>query len=429
MLDVNRYIVHGYPLDINQDSVLVDKISQKTVEGREYFIINDPAYIETVLTNRDGLYIKSQASNNILKPAIGEGVLTSDGAKWRRQRKVIMQGFTKKSLDYYSNTIAQYCENFIAEVDEILIEKDEVEIHEITTRVALQLIAQIVMSLKLDSNDVKTMIDLEKNLLVGAPSLTETTAGKTRDDSKVFHEHLAEFEKFIYGVINERKASSESKNDVLQLLVDDQRKNPEVDDVELRDQVITLFTAGHETCANVISWAFYSLVKNPEVIEKLHAEIDNIGRIGDLTPKDIHHLQLPTQIFKEALRLFPPVHLVYRESTADTMLGDTKIPAGSEVTVSPWVTHRNSLYWQDPFVFKPERFANDGDRQSYTYIPFGGGSRICLGQGFALREGPVIIAAIAKHYDLALGTNRKIQAYGGVTLRPRYGINMTLTKR
>jgi cytochrome P450 len=210
-------------------------------------------------------------------------------------------------------------------------------------------------------------------------------------------------------------------------------KDPEtgkgMSDQEIRDQVMTLFMTGHETTAVTLTWTWYLLSKNPAVERKLRSELQEV--LGDRLPtfEDLPKLKYTTCVFKEALRLYPPVWVFSRRALQEDEIDGYRIPAGSTVFVSPYVMHRHTRYWENPEGFDPERFASGKSEElpAFAYMPFGGGPRLCIGRDFAMMEAPIILAIVAQHYRLNLLSGHPVEEEPSITLRSRYGMMMNLS--
>ena len=198
-------------------------------------------------------------------------------------------------------------------------------------------------------------------------------------------------------------------------------------DTQLRDEVMTLLAAGHETTAVALTWTWYLLSRHPEIESRLHREVDRVLGEGGATFADLESLTYTRMVIEEAMRLFPPGFALNRVPLSDDEVGDHRIRAGSLVTISPYVTHRNPRLWTDPLRFDPERFAPNrvAERHRFAYFPFGGGPRICIGNGFAMMEARLILATIARAYRLRVVPGHRVEAQGRITLRPRYGLRAT----
>jgi cytochrome P450 len=189
--------------------------------------------------------------------------------------------------------------------------------------------------------------------------------------------------------------------------------------------------AGHETTANALSWTWYLLALHPDAEAKLHAELDRVlgGRAPSST--DLVELQYTRKVFEEAMRLYPPAHTISRMAVREDWIGGVRIPPGAEVSISIYVTHRNPTLWPEPERFDPERFTPEAvaTRHRFAYLPFGGGPRVCIGNGFAMAEAQVILATLAQRYRLKPAPGCEVEPIGLLTLRPEHGIRMSVTKR
>jgi cytochrome P450 len=202
-------------------------------------------------------------------------------------------------------------------------------------------------------------------------------------------------------------------------------------DQQLRDEVMTLFLAGHETTALVLAWAWYLLGSNPEVEKKFHAELDEV--IGDRDPAfdDIPRLKYCEQIAKETMRLYPPAYGLGREAIADCEIGGYRVPAGTQVFVFQWVTQRDPRFFDEPLAFKPDRWTEEfeAQRPKYAYFPFGGGPRSCVGASFAMMEMILVLATIGQRYRLELVPGHSVETYPAMSLRPKYGVKVVVKRR
>jgi cytochrome P450 len=198
---------------------------------------------------------------------------------------------------------------------------------------------------------------------------------------------------------------------------------------EVRDQVITIFTAGHETTAMAMTWTWYLLSQHPAVESRLHSELQSVLGCRSPNADDLNKLAYTRMVIEESMRLYPPVHTVARVALADDTLAGRHVPKGSIVLISPWVLHRHQQLWHDPGRFDPKRFspAQTAARPRFSYLPFGGGRRICIGAAFAMTEATILLATIAQRYRLRLASGHPVEPQGLITLRPRRGMRMTLT--
>ncbi|HEY6330374.1 MAG TPA: cytochrome P450, partial [Blastocatellia bacterium] len=237
----------------------------------------------------------------------------------------------------------------------------------------------------------------------------------------------------IYQIIDERRSSSEDRGDLLSmmLMAQDEEGGGGMSDDQLRDELMTLFLAGHETTANALAWTWYLLSQNPEAEAKLHQELDTV--LGDRLPTmdDVRRLEYTERVMTESMRCYPPVWVMGRRSIGSYKVGEYTIPAGSIVLVSQYVMHHNEEYYPEPFKFDPDRWTaeNRASRPKYSYFPFGGGPRLCIGEQFAWAEGILIIATLAQRWKMGYESKGPVELQPLITLRPKGGVKMKLERR
>jgi cytochrome P450 len=237
----------------------------------------------------------------------------------------------------------------------------------------------------------------------------------------------------VHRMITQRRQRQVEREDLLSMLLaaQDQETGEGMSDQQVRDEVLTLLFAGHETTANAFTWAWYLLSQHPAVERRLHAELDEV--LGNQVPSIEHLSRLPytRMVIEETLRLYPPGAMLMRHAIAADVIGGYTIPAGSLVFLSPYVTHRHSDYWDEPEVFNPERFTPErvAAHHRYAYFPFGGGPHLCIGNHFAMMEAQLVLATIAQRYRLHLVPGQRVEPQVVTTIRPRDGLQMTLQRR
>jgi cytochrome P450 len=204
-----------------------------------------------------------------------------------------------------------------------------------------------------------------------------------------------------------------------------------MDDRQVRDEAMTIFLAGHETTANALVWTWLLLSENAEPEERLHAELDAVLEGRAPTFDDLERLPYALRVVQESMRLYPPAWIIGRRALVDTELGGHRVPAGSIVIVSPWLTQRDARFFADPLRFDPDRWLPEAEaaRPRYSYFPFGGGTRRCIGEAFALMEARLVLAAVARRWRLRLDPEQRVEMLPRITLRPRYGLRMRLESR
>jgi cytochrome P450 len=244
---------------------------------------------------------------------------------------------------------------------------------------------------------------------------------------------IAKLDRIVTRIIDNRRRSGEERNDLLAMLLAarDAETNAAMDDRQLRDEMVTFLVAGHETTAVALSWTWYLLSQNPDAERRLHAEVDEV--LGDRLPTvdDLKDLPYTRMVLEESMRLYPPVWATSREPYEDDEVGGVRLPAGTTVTLSQYVTHRDPAFWPEPERFDPERFnpERSAERPEYAYFPFGGGPRRCVGQQFAMMEGQIALAMISRRLRLRLVPGHPVEPDPILTLRPRHGVAVTLQSR
>lgn len=238
----------------------------------------------------------------------------------------------------------------------------------------------------------------------------------------------------IHRIIEEHRATGVDRGDLLSMLLlaqDEEGDGGSMSDAQLRDEAMTLFVAGHETTANALTWTWYLLSQHPEVEAKLHEEIDSVlsGKVP--TADDVPKLRYTEMVFAESMRLYPPAWTLGRRVLTDYQVGGYVLPAGSIILMSPWVTHHDERYFPEPFKFDPERWTPEAreSRPKFSYFPFGGGPRVCIGEQFAWMEGVLLIATIAQQWKMRLAPDQIVEPKAMITLRPRQGMRMGVSAR
>ena len=389
------------------------------------FLVNKPEYIEHVLLKNHQNYVKSAAARNILGPILGNGLLLSEGAFWRRQRGIAAPAFHHKRIEGFVDTMRAETEAMLANWAG---RQEPFDVAADMMALTLTIIARTMFAMDV-SHEVEPVRRLMDEVIRQPLSLLDLFGlpqWLPRGHSKAFRAAVTAFDALVARLVAERRAQGVDHGDLLSMLL--AARDPEtgegMSERQLRDEILTIFLAGHETTANALSWCWSLLAQHPEVEAKLHAELDQV--LGGRAPRftDLARLKYTRMVFEEALRLYPPVHGVSRTAIGEDRLGGVRIPPGAVLLISLYVTHRNPTLWPDPDRFDPERFTPEAvaARHRFSYLPFGGGPRICIGNGFALAEAQVILATIAQRHRLRLAPGHEVKPIGLVT----HGIWMSL---
>jgi cytochrome P450 len=403
---------------------------------RRRFIINAPSGIRHVLLDNAANYRKSELTRRLLEPGLGRGLLTSEGETWRRHRRIMAPAFDRRSIESYAPIITAVAGDLLNRWDALPAGSD-VDVGAAMMHTTLHIISRAMFSA--NSDEIVDIVEqgvgryqtaVRPNLLdlLGLPAWLTRLFLFRRAGAAAF----SEFDKTVDKLIDSRArddGSGRRPKDLLARLVAarDAETGGGMTAKEVRDEVVTIFMAGHETTAQALTWTWYLLSLHPAVEAKLHAELRDV--LGGRTPQydDIAKLRYARMVIEESMRLYPPAHTMAREPIAgDEVLGH-RIPAGAIVLIAPWLLHRKASLWPEPHRFDPERFATEPPR--FTYIPFGAGQRICIGAAFALTEAILLLATIAQRYRLKLKAGHPIEPQGLITLRPRHGMPMILEQR
>lgn len=398
-----------------------------------FILVNEPAYIEHVLEGNWKNYPKSDFYQRV-RTLFGEGLFELEGEAWRRKRLVMQPAFHRQAIDRLGAVIVDQVDlslrqwqNEGASAVDITRPLMQMTINVISRALCTSLIPGDMDRI----TDALTIIMREGESLLWslAPALHALPSPRR---SRV-RAALRIFDRAIYDIIRNRLAENARHDDLLDLLL--AQKDPvsgePVPLPVLRDDLTTMIIAGHETTATAIAWTCALLSKHPEVLRRALGEVDTV--LGDRRPglEDLPKLQYIRRIVQEALRLYPPFWTISRRAEQADRLGPYAIPAGATLMICPYVTHRNPRYWRNPEGFDPDRFeaGEAAARPKYAYFPFGGGPRICLGRNLALMEAEIYLAMLLQRYVLELSPTHRMDAEPMISLRPRYGLPMTVRRR
>jgi cytochrome P450 len=424
-------------IDVFTEDAYEQDIVQRKVLGRDLFIINDPALIKYVLLDNVANYEKTEIVRRILEPGLGKGLITLEKDTWRAHRRTMAPSFDHRSIAAYTSIMTTATEEMLSEWAQ-LGHGGSVDVEHAMMEVTLHIISRTMFSS--DSNSIVRIMGGAAGLyqsrvrpnLLDLFNVPNWLAGRRR--ARLAKQTFAEFDAIIDRLIDERvRNPGSSPKDLLARLIAarDEQTGGGMSAQEVRDHVITIFMAGHETTAMAMTWTLYLLSQHPAVEAKLHAELDAVlgGRVA--TSEDVAKLKYTRMVVEESMRIYPPVPSMEREALADDTLGGRRVPKGSTVMISPWVLHRHKKLWQNPGRFDPERFSaeNSAGRVRFSYLPFGGGQRICIGAAFATTEAMVLLATVAQRFQLRLAPGHKVEPQGLITLRARHGMQMLLTPR
>ncbi len=398
---------------------------------RQVVFANHPDLVEEVLVNQHRKFIKHYRLRQTGR-TLGQGLVTSEGELWRSQRKLAQPAFHRDRIKRYAQFMVEYTERMLDSWAEGQVR----DVHADMMTLTLQIVAKTLFDAEIGGESAEAsaaMETLERGFIARTGRLIAPPFWLPTPLNVRLGRAVRRLERIILSIIAERRQSGEDRGDLLSMLLNaqDEDSGRRMSDQLLRDEVMTLFMAGHETTANTLAWAWLFVARHPQVESRLHDELDRAlgGRLP--TVADLPRLSYAEQIVSETLRAYPTVWTIGREATEPVELGGYRIPAGMTIFMPQWVIHRDARWFDDPQAFRPERWA-DGLMQRiprYAYFPFGGGPRICIGNNFAMMEATLILATIAQKYRLALAPDADVALLPSMTLRPAHGIKVVLAKR
>jgi len=396
------------------------------------YLVVHPRDIETVLVTNAGNFTKS-ADYRALARVLGQGLLTSEGDFWKRQRSLIQPGFHRQSILAYAAVMARPAGRML----DSWKEKGERNIHEDMMRVTLEIVAQCLFGVEV--TDAAERVGKAMEVVTERFIINASLAMVFRFDIPVLFaprewRAIRELNEIIGSIIRERRSSNQPREDLLDMLLRARDADGNaMSDAQLRDEVMTLFLAGHETTAIALSWACYLIAQNPHIEAKLAEELRAV--LGDRvpTPEDLPRLRYTDMVLKEVMRLYPAVWGIGRKAVEGCELGGYRVPAGSNIFILQWRTQRDPRFFPDPERFDPERWREDPIRSGkiprFAYFPFGGGPRVCVGASFAMMEATLLFAMIQQRFHLEIVAGHPIEIFASVTLRPKHGIRVIPERR
>ncbi|MCU0533231.1 MAG: cytochrome P450 [Hydrococcus sp. Prado102] len=438
----------GYPLIGNLPKMLQNPLQFLTDVAQKYgevvnlgamgsqqlYLVTHPDSVKYILHENNHNYVKGQ-NFQIIKQIIGEGLAVKEGDSWRRERRLMQPTFHRQRVGALVNlmneSIAQMLQNW----------------GNIESGKPLDIFAQM-MNLT-QTILLKSLLSIDSHEQIHEMNQVWDTAYEYLSSqlwavfrlplwvptpkNRRFVRSMTKLDNIVYRIIRERRSCDNTPDDLLSMLMDayDSESGSGLTDEQLRDEIMTIFTGGFETSAAVLAWTWYLLSQHPEIEGKLHEELDCV--LGGRTPtlEDLPNLQYTKMVLSESMRLYPGAWVFTRTNLQADEIGGYYIPANSLIMLSPYVTHRLSAFWENPQDFNPERFTREevAARPRYAYYPFGGGQRQCIGEIFAMTEMQLVIAMVAQQYRLHLMPGHPVEEEPMFTLRPRYGIQMTLDAR
>ena len=396
-----------------------------------YFLYN-PQDIETLLATNARSYRKSGSLRSpFFRRLVGNGLVTSEGDFWRRQRRLAQPAFHRQRISSYGDVMVEYAKRAISQWQ-------DGELHDLSrdmNRLTLEIVVKTLFN-----SDISKDADHVGQILsqIVKPFASQATLKWILDNRlptpahRRYFKMVSEIDRIVFRIIGERRASGVDEGDLLSMLLAAQDEDgSQMTDAQLRDEVMTLFLAGHETTALSLSWSWYLLATHPEVEQKFHRELAEV--LGGRAPEvaDLPRLTYTDMIARETMRLYPPAYAVGREAIEDTEIAGFRVPKGSQLFAFQWATQRDERFFDDPSKFKPERWTSEQMQQihKYAYFPFGGGPRQCIGNYFAMMEIVLVLATIGQRYRFSMESDQAVEVLPVLSLRPKAGIRVKVHER
>jgi cytochrome P450 len=393
------------------------------------YLVSHPEYIEYVLRGQADNFHKDRMTRWLV-PLVGEGLLTSEDAYWRRQRKLAQPSFQHQQIGRYGEVMVEHTQRML----EAWRDGEVRDPHEDLMGLTLGIVARTLFDAEL-SGDAEVVGDslaiVMKHFMSPTrwfPLFDHLPFPSSRRSWAAIHR----IDEIIYRIIRVRRETGQESGDLVSRLLaarDDEGKG--MTDRQLRDEVVTLVLAGHETTALALFYIFYLLDRSPEAQDRLVAELDAV--LGDRPPTtaDVPRLKYTEWVVREGMRLYPPAWGIAREALSDCEIGGYDVPKGTQIFMTQWLVHRDGRWFEDPEVFRPERWDDDLIKRlpRCAYFPFGDGPRIGIGNHFAMMEAVLILATIARSFRLAVEPGQTLELLPSVTLRPRRGLVMRALNR
>ena len=397
--------------------------------GSTFLLLASPDLVTAVLRTHSGEVIKDSLTRMIV-PIVGQGLLTSEGAHWRRQRKLAMPGFQREAIERYGAVMVEHA----AAMGRAWKAGQTRDVHEDMMALTLGIVAKTLFDAEIggETTEVGHLVEVMMEHHLSPWKFVPLRDRMPTAENRRFRKAVERVDQILFGIIAGRRASGDDPGDLLShLLAAQDDEGAGMTDRQLRDECVTLFLAGHETTALVLTFTFLLLARHPEAEARLVAELDAV--LGDRDPSaaDVPRLKFADAIIKESMRLYPPAWAIGREATEDFELGGYPVKKGTQFLISQWVLHRDPRSFDDPESFRPGRWDGDLARKlpKGAYFPFGDGPRVCIGNHFATMEAVLLLATLARKHRLEIAEGEELTLSASITLRPKSGTRMVVRDR
>ncbi len=415
----------GNLLALVPESAYGQPVGRLGYSRRDILVVNEPELARRVLTNEDGLFPKNDLMVSALDPLVGNSMFVSDGEIWRRQRSMIDPALSVMRVNRAFASMSAAIDDYEKRLDHAAATGKSVSLDQAMSHLTADIICRSVFTTSLESDMARTIFDdfktfersvaqVELMRLIFSPAFKAVPQNQAvLDACKRIRTHL--------GQMVDTHLEGDGFNDIAsQLIAARSEQGVPFTRTELIDQLGVFFLAGHETTASVLTWVLFILGTRPDIAARVRAEVLEVAGDGPITINQVQKLRYVRNVFRETLRLYPPITFLPRVAMQKTRLGKLTARRGAMIMVSPWIIHRHRKYWQDPELFDPDRFLPDREAEQTTgaYLPFGVGPRVCAGAGFAQVEGALSIARLVRRFDFTVEHPEAVQPVARLTTRP-----------
>ncbi|AFK17781.1 cytochrome P450 [Haloferax mediterranei ATCC 33500] len=409
------------------------------------YMLTNPADIETVLVSEASKFRKPQFQDRAIGDLLGDGLLMSEGATWKKQRHLAQPAFDVRRISTMAEMMTDRTESMLSSWDD----GDVVDVQLEMARLTVEIIVDAMFGTDLDDERIRRV---QENLEpLGARFEPDPFRFLLPDwaptrENREYKQALSVLEDLIWDIVDDRRGTEYASTPASSVAADDSVEGERMDllsillraydageqtEKNLRDELMTMLLAGHDTTALTLTYAWYLLSQHPEAEARLHRELDEV--LGGRTPtfEDVQKLEYTERVLNEAMRLYPPVYVMFREPKVDVRLGGYRVPKGSAIMLPQWVVHRSERWWDDPLEFDPGQWTPERTqgRPRFAYFPFGGGPRHCIGKHLSMLEGRLILGTVAQAYELDYVRNELFSLRGSLTMHPQEPIGMRLRAR
>jgi cytochrome P450 len=399
--------------------------------SRRLYLVNHPDFVEQVLVTASRNF-RHTYIRRLMRPLLGDGLLTSEGDFWIRQRRLVQPAFHRQQISAYAEVMVDYTLRML----DAWRDGETRDLHAEMMSLTLEIVARTLFDADAGSSGAREVGDAMEVVLESFrarwESLLALPESVPTPTNLRMRRAVGQLDRIIYGFIAQRRRSREERGDLLSLLLRAQDEDgTSMTDKQLRDEAMTLFLAGHETTANALAWTLFLVSQYPHVEARLHSELREA--LGERAPSfsDLPQLKYTETVVQEAMRLYPPAFAVSREAIDECEIGGYRIPSRATLLLCQWTIHRDARFFEEPLSFRPERWQDNLQKRlpKFAYFPFGGGLRLCVGNAFAMMEATLVLATLAQKFRFTLAPGQNVEPWPSITLRPRNGIRMTLQRR